>query len=117
MRTVDLFRAPGYPYQDDHLTAEQTGAWSQIISDWMTEEIAAKRRKPDGTYEDLPGPKNPGCDGKPRTPLKQFFNGRVTPFDVDQKPTPITWIGFPRLVDLVFSERATLSCMLLLYCY
>ncbi|KAL7948109.1 hypothetical protein V8C42DRAFT_316717 [Trichoderma barbatum] len=98
IRTLAVFRAPGYPYQDDKLTAGQTGAWSEIISNWMTEEIDAEFEK-DGKMEPLPGPSKDGCDGKPRTKLKQFFNGRITPYDVDQKPTPITWIGFPRLIQ------------------
>lgn len=101
IRTLAVFRAPGYPYQDDKLTAGQTGVWSDIIDTWMTEEINAEYRDDDGNMHPLPGPRKRGCDGKPRTKLKQFFNGRITPYNVGQKPTPITWIGFPRLVRLL----------------
>lgn len=115
IRKLAVFRAPGYPYQDDKLTAGQTGVWSDIIDTWMTEEINAEYRDDDGNMHPLPGPRKPDCDGKPRTMLKQFFNGRITPYNVGQKPTPITWIGFPRLVrssvavDLSFVTLA-LTC-------
>ncbi|TFA99040.1 hypothetical protein CCMA1212_009082 [Trichoderma ghanense] len=99
IRTLAVFRAPGYPYQDDKLTAGQTGVWSDIIDTWMTEEINAEYRDDDGNMHPLPRPRKRGCDGKPRTKLKQFFNGRITPYNVGQKPTPITWIGFPRLIQ------------------
>ncbi|KPM37858.1 hypothetical protein AK830_g8703 [Neonectria ditissima] len=87
--TIPAFNPPAYPYQDDDLSTEQKAKWSETISDWMTLEINAKDSE---TGEPLQGPYGP------RTPLTQFFNGRVTPFNVAQKPTPISWIGFPNLV-------------------
>lgn len=95
--------------QDDKLTAGQTGVWSDIIDTWMTEEINAEYRDDDGNMHPLPGPRKRGCDGKPRTKLKQFFNGRITPYNVGQKPTPITWIGFPRLVRPLLIEQTRLN--------
>lgn len=92
---LSAFDPPGYPSVDDKLTPEQRKAWSDTISDWMTLEIEAKSRDKNGKLRPLAGP-----NGTNRTPLPQFFNGRVTPFNTGQNPIPITWIGFPNLVKL-----------------
>jgi hypothetical protein len=83
---LPAFNPPAYPYQDDGLNVEQRQAWSDIISRWMTCEI-------DGTDPDTGGPSG-------RTKLTQFFNGRETAFNLEQKPIPVSWIGFPNLVRM-----------------
>lgn len=80
---------PGWPYVNDGLSAGQKEAWSQEVSSWMETERTAKN--PDGTT--LTGGSN-----VIRTPLTQFFNGTVTPYNTEQPPQPISWIGFPGLV-------------------
>ncbi|SPO00291.1 uncharacterized protein DNG_03136 [Cephalotrichum gorgonifer] len=83
--TIPAFNPPGFPYQDDKLNPEQRAAWSDTISEWMTNEINGQFTDKNGMLKPLPGP----CDTD-RTKLPQFFRGTVTPFDVSQKPTPIT---------------------------
>ena len=75
--TLPDFAPPG---NLNELTSENKQTWSsQYISKWMNDEIAGN---------------NPG-----RSPLSQFFNGTVTPFDVSQSPARIQWIAFPNKVS------------------
>ncbi|KAI1320783.1 hypothetical protein F5Y16DRAFT_389559 [Xylariaceae sp. FL0255] len=88
---LPAFDPPGCPYVDDGLTSQQKSSWStDNISKWMNEEISAK---------DDDGNSLTGGGGVIRTPLTQFFNGTFTPYDIGQKPVPISWIGFPKLVE------------------
>ena len=89
--TLAEFDPPGYPYVNDGLNQQERQAWSAQVSSWMNTELTAKY--PDGTPLT-------GGDDVLRTPLQQFFNGTITPYDVKQKPVAITWIGFPKLVGL-----------------
>ncbi|KAK7426016.1 hypothetical protein QQZ08_007464 [Neonectria magnoliae] len=95
--TLPAYNPPAYPHQDDGLSTKLKADWSQTISDWMTLEINAKDPI---TGDPLLGPYN-----IPRTPLSQFFNGRVTPFNIGQKPTPVSWIGFPNLYWQFLAEN------------
>ncbi|KAF9880613.1 hypothetical protein CkaCkLH20_01655 [Colletotrichum karsti] len=97
--TIPVYNPPGFPFQDDHLDAQQRTAWSNTISEWITNEIDAQYRDDDGNLQRLPGP----CDGTFRTKLQQFFNGTVTPFNTGQKPALIDWIGFPKLIKIKVS--------------
>ena len=42
-----------------------------------------------------------------RTPLKQFFNGTVTAYEVGQAGVKIVWNGFPNrvILEIVFVAR------------
>lgn len=91
--TIPAFNPPGFPIQDDQLDSKQRAAWSDTISEWMTNEINAQSRDEEGNLQPMLGP----CDMN-RTKLPQFFNGTVTPFNTAQKPALIDWIGFPNLV-------------------
>lgn len=93
--TLPAFNPPGFPSQDDGLNAQQRAAWSDTISEWMTNEISGQYRDENGNLQPLDGP----C-GTYRTKLPQFFNGTVTPFNTAQKPALISWIGFPNLVGI-----------------
>lgn len=85
------FDPPGFPYVDE-IRSQNKIAWSKTrISDWMQNEITAKND--DGTP--LQGP-----NGIIRTPLDQFFNGTVTPFNTGQAPDPIHWTAFPKRVSM-----------------
>lgn len=94
--TLSAFDPPGYPLVDDKLDEQQKATWSNMISDLMTLEIEAEYRDDKGKLHPLPGPNH-----TIRTPLTQFFNGSVTPFDIDQKPIHITWNGFPNIVCII----------------
>lgn len=93
--TLSAFDPPGYPLVDDKLDEQQRASWSNTISDMMTLEIEAESRDAKGKLEPLTGPNN-----IIRKPLTQFFNGSVTPFDIDQKPIRITWNAFPNIVRI-----------------
>lgn len=89
---LPAFDPPGWPYVDDGLTPEQKTSWStDNISDWMNVEISAKNDD---------GKPLQGGGGVIRTPLTQFFNGTITPYDLGQKPVSISWIGFPKLASI-----------------
>lgn len=63
--------------------------WSDTVENWFKLEIAGEQTDSYG----------------PRTKLTHFFNGRKTAFDQDQKPTPITWSGFPlKVIGLLRSS-------------
>ncbi|KAI2634790.1 hypothetical protein GGS26DRAFT_524387 [Hypomontagnella submonticulosa] len=79
--TIKQFSPPGYV---DDLTPKQAEDWSATISGWMDKEIS-------GQHVELPY----------RNPLTQFFNGRKTSFNLDQRPASISWIGFPKKVNLL----------------
>ena len=65
------------------LNAETRQVWSnKFISYWMTGEIEA----------------NTDVTIQKRTPLQQYFNGTIVPFDTTQKPNPVTWTAFPKRV-------------------
>jgi len=87
------FDAPGYPHLDDGLNPAQKLSWSDKISKWITGEINAV----DENGKPLEGPVVNGVQTY-RTVLTQFFNGTATPYDLKQKPTSITWFGFPKRV-------------------
>lgn len=75
---------PGFSPPGDlpDFNPETREIWSRnYISRWMTGEINA----------------DPRVVGPNRTPLQQFFNGTVTPFD-NSKQIPVTWNAFPKLV-------------------
>ncbi|KAJ0426752.1 hypothetical protein BJY00DRAFT_306747 [Aspergillus carlsbadensis] len=72
--TLQKFSAPGH-LQD--LSPSNQIAWSeQQISQWLDDEIAG--------------------NGLGRTPLRQFFNRRRTPYDKSQPGVAITWSAFPK---------------------
>ncbi|KAF2225803.1 hypothetical protein BDZ85DRAFT_294246 [Elsinoe ampelina] len=97
VETLAEFDPPGYPSVDDGLTADQRATWStDYIADWMNTEITAKNDD---------GSPLLGGDNVVRTPLPQFFNGTVTAYDVDQTPVVITWIGFPRNMQVRYPNE------------
>ena len=51
--------------------------WSEQVDNWFSTEIKGE----------------PG--GVPRTSLTQFFNPTKTEYELNQRPVPITWVGFP----------------------
>ncbi|GME26684.1 putative alpha-galactosidase B [Neofusicoccum parvum] len=82
--TLPYFSPPG---NLSELTEENRELWSkQFISYWMDGEISAD-----------PSIVSPG-----RTPLSQFFNGTVDPFDTTQRPQAVTWNAFPKLVTTAY---------------
>ncbi|KAJ4320191.1 hypothetical protein N0V84_005976 [Fusarium piperis] len=97
-QTLTSFDPPGFPVQDDKLTDKQKQQWSDTVSFWMDQEINAGYTDDQGVFQPLQAGKQ-GAEFN-RTPLTQFFNGRVTPFDVSQEATSIEWKGFPRLVEI-----------------
>ncbi|UPK94032.1 hypothetical protein LCI18_004967 [Fusarium solani-melongenae] len=102
--TITSFDPPGFPIQDDKLTDQQKQEWSDTISSWMNEEINAGYTDEDNVFHPLQAATKKGAVFN-RTPLAQFFNGRLTPFNVSQKPTPISWSGFPRLVEIKWPKK------------
>ncbi|GKZ38164.1 hypothetical protein AbraIFM66950_010159 [Aspergillus brasiliensis] len=65
------------------LSEENKNLWSQnYISYWMKGEIDA----------------DPNVVGKGRTPLTQFFDGTVTPFNQQDPPRVVEWNAFPKLI-------------------
>ncbi|KAE8399527.1 hypothetical protein BDV37DRAFT_287549 [Aspergillus pseudonomiae] len=65
------------------LTGDNKDKWSKdYISHWMQGEIKA----------------DPRVVGAGRTPLTQFFDGTVTPFNQQDKPLPVEWNAFPNLI-------------------
>ncbi|KAK4141062.1 uncharacterized protein C8A04DRAFT_39391 [Dichotomopilus funicola] len=87
---LPAFNPPGWPFVDDNLNAKQKAAWSKQVSTWMQSQITAK--DPDD------GSPLTGGGGVLRTPLKQFFNGTVTPYITTQPPTTVSWNAFPGLI-------------------
>lgn len=88
IKTLEAYSPPG---NLSDLTVDNQKLWSKLkIAHWIQSEIDAV--DPD-TGDPLQGP-----DGIKRTKLSQYFNGTVTPFDVDQVPVAITWTAFPNLV-------------------
>ncbi|KAM6519209.1 hypothetical protein FALCPG4_012856 [Fusarium falciforme] len=102
-QTIASFDPPGFPVQDDKLTEKQKQEWSDTISFWINQEINAGYTDEDGVFQPLQAGKEGAIFN--RTPLTQFFNGRLTPFNVSQKPTAITWSGFPRLVEIKWPDQ------------
>lgn len=96
---IASFDPPGFPVQDDKLTDKQKQEWSDTISSWMNEEINAGHTDEKNVFHPLQAVTKKGAVFN-RTPLTQFFNGRLTPFNVGQKPVPISWSGFPNLVEI-----------------
>ncbi len=89
IKTLDAYSPPG---NLSDLTVENRQEWSKLyIAHWIQSEIHAV--DPETGKSPLEGP-----NGIIRTQLLQFFDGTVTPFDVDQTPVPITWTAFPNLV-------------------
>lgn len=88
IKTLEAYSPPGNP---SDLTVDNKTLWSKrYIAHWIQSEIHAVDPE---TGKSLEGP-----DGIIRTQLLQFFDGTVTPFDVDQTPLSITWTAFPSLV-------------------
>ncbi|KAF2259588.1 hypothetical protein CC78DRAFT_524532 [Lojkania enalia] len=73
--TLPSFNAPA---KYTELGRAGLGKWSKQVGNWFDTEIA-------GTAP----------SGGPRQPLPQFFDPTKTQYELDQKPTPITWSGFP----------------------
>ena len=97
--TLKQFDPPGFPYVDD-LLPQNKPIWSnKRVSDWMQQEITAKND--DGTP--LQGP-----NGIDRTPLDQFFNGTITPYETGQTPAAIHWTAFPKKVQVNYTKAAPL---------
>ena len=91
IKTLDIYSPPG---NLSDLSTDNQKQWSEsYIAHWIQSEIKA-------VDPDTDEPPLYGGGGIIRTPLSQFFDGTVTPFDVDQTPATITWIGFPNLVRL-----------------
>ena len=91
IKTLEAYSPPG---NLSDLTAHNQELWSKrCIARWIQSEIKAV---------------DPETNKKPpvqagefiRTPLSQFFDGTVTPFDHDQTPATIKWKAFPNLVRL-----------------
>jgi hypothetical protein len=99
---------PGWPYVDDHLSVGQKVEWSQLVSSWMNSEITAKNDD---------GSPLTGGGGVIRTPLTQFFNGTVTPYDTEQGAQRVTWIGFPGLVCFTLLSLCSESGILTMLCF
>ncbi|KAI9370724.1 hypothetical protein BJX61DRAFT_544354 [Aspergillus egyptiacus] len=86
MTTLKRHEPPGHL---DDLTEANKDIWSKdYISYWMQGEIKA----------------DPNVVSKGRTPLTQFFDGTVTPFNQEQKPTPVKWNAFPNLIQSAYNE-------------
>jgi hypothetical protein len=84
--TLPDFSPPG---NLDDLTPENKTRWSRdFISKSMNSEIQ-------------------GLTGG--EPLTQYFNGTVTPFEVNQTGVDITWIGFPNKVIIRISSLLSSS--------
>lgn len=91
IKTLEVYSPPG---NLSDLTTDNQKQWSKsYIAHWIQSEIKA-------VDPDTDKPPLYGGGGIIRTPLSQFFDGTVTPFDVDQTPATITWIAFPNLVRL-----------------
>lgn len=88
IKTLEAYSPPG---NLSDLTVDNQKLWSKLqIAHWIQSEINAVDPDTGGPLE--------GPNGIIRTPLSQYFNGTVTPFDVDQTPVAITWTAFPNLV-------------------
>lgn len=81
--TITEFSAPG---KINELTPANRSIWSrEFISQWMNDEIEGN---------------HPG-----RTPLTQFFNGTVQPYEVGQAGVNIVWNGFPNRIAMQFGNN------------
>lgn len=81
--TIPEFSPPG---NLNDLTPTNRSKWSKGISQLMNNEINRSSK-----------------------PLTQFFNGTVTPYEVDQTGVHITWNGFP---NKVIRKPALVGCLL-----
>jgi len=92
MTTLKRFSPPG---NLKDLNEENLQIWSdKNIGKWTDDEIAGR----------VPGPCNTD-----RTPLSQYFNPTITPFNQGQKPVTVTWNAFPNQVKLRYPNDQKLA--------